>query len=201
MPCPMIWRITEERPRWATARPVAHSTYFGAVTPGARQIDRCGAAPGHTRFWRRLSDASGPVLGSSWTTSFAQGVRLGSRWGDSNGAGRGACPWRNGRETLRAMSVWPIVRSAASPCPIRGARIGKTSSTAGDATLLRGLSDRLEDPCPITVRPRASDTTISSPRATKRCRAGRGRRSLGDSPNPKSLAERNLSDRRSILGP
>lgn len=65
-----------------------------------------------------------------------------------------------------------------------GARIGETSSIAGCATSCRGLSDRLEDPCPITVRPRASDTTITTLRATQRCRAGRGRRSLGDSPIP-----------------
>lgn len=64
------------------------------------------------------------------------------------------------------------------------ARIGETSSIAGCATLRRGLSDRLVDPCPITVRPRASDTTITTLRATQRCRAARGRRSLGDSPIP-----------------
>lgn len=64
------------------------------------------------------------------------------------------------------------------------ARICETSSIAGCTTLLWRLSDRLEDPCPITVRPRASDTTITTLSATQRCRAGRGRRSLGDSPIP-----------------
>lgn len=82
-----------------------------------------------------------------------------------------------------------------------GARIGETSSIAGCTTLLWRLSDRLEDPCPITVRPRASDTTIVRSWVTKRRHSGHRRCSPDHSPIRPSLATRNVSDRRSILGP